>query len=260
MDPPNGDSKEMDRNRQAQKIVYYIHNYYMDSFNNRNVHMRNCGNRNYRRTTVIDHASNDVDELPCPHPDEAFSDPTPSTGPALHPIQTNALLQTQLCHNPNVLVPPLQPVQNAVPKEIADMSLSLTNHQPRLDLRPVPSSDSSNYNAEHLEHLDSSLAPLPSIQLSGNTLADILTPHAHDLLVPSDVSIPSAKRSMSDPSLFFSIRNSEQCSSPSNSSLMFPSTSRSHYVMVFSLAVFFCLIIISLHKWVMKEYINNYVC
>ncbi|KAF8811939.1 hypothetical protein BYT27DRAFT_7183269 [Phlegmacium glaucopus] len=238
--PPDSPNDEMQDNRQAQQI-YYIQNYYTNSFNNRNFHMRNCGNHNYRRTTVIDYASSN--ELPYPQPDEALSGPTPSTRPDSHPIQTN-------------------------PKDIADVSLP-TNYQPRLDParspRPVTPSDSSDYN---VEHLDPSLAPVPSIQLSGSTLADVLTPRGHDQLVPSDVSIPRTKCSMSDPptrSLFFGIRNSEQPSPSSpNSSLVVPNTSRSHisipvhYVMLFSSAILFCLVffIIALHKRVLKEYIN----
>ncbi|KAF8811970.1 hypothetical protein BYT27DRAFT_7183295 [Phlegmacium glaucopus] len=166
-----------------------------------------------------------------------------------------------MCRNPNILVPPLQPVaiavQNEVPKEIADVPLS-KNYQPRLDPakspRPFPRSDSRNYNVEHLEHLDPSLAPVSSIQLSGNTLADVFTPHAHDPLVPSYVSM----RSMSDPttrSLFLGMSgNSEQPSPPSpNSSLVVPSTSRSHisipvhYFMLFSSAILFCVIRILHH-------------
>ncbi|KAF8811982.1 hypothetical protein BYT27DRAFT_7183316, partial [Phlegmacium glaucopus] len=101
-------------------------------------------------------------------------------------------------------------VQNEVPKEIADVPLS-TNYQPHLDPakspQPVPLSDSSNYNAEHLEYVDSSLAPISSIQSPGNTLADVLAPRAYDPPVPSDASIPNG--------------NSEQPSPPSpNSSLV----------------------------------------
>ncbi|KAF8815808.1 hypothetical protein BYT27DRAFT_7192207 [Phlegmacium glaucopus] len=76
-DSPNNDLQEMDRgedNRRAQKI-YYIQNYYTNSFNNHKFQRRNCDNYNNRRTTVIDHASNDVDERPYPQPDEAFSGP-----------------------------------------------------------------------------------------------------------------------------------------------------------------------------------------
>ncbi|KAF8810021.1 hypothetical protein BYT27DRAFT_7186866 [Phlegmacium glaucopus] len=233
-DSPNNDLQEMDRgedNRQAQKI-YYIQNYFMNSFNNRNVHMQNCGNHNYRRTTVTYHASNDVDELPYPRPDEAVSGPTPSTRP--DPILTNPFLQTP----------------NAVSNEIADAPLPM-DYQPRLDPatspRPLPLSDSSDYNVEHLEHVDCSLAPASSIQLSGSTLADVLTPQ----LVPLDVSIPSPKRSMTDPatrSPFFSILIT------SRSHISIPM----HYVMLFSSAVLFCLVffIIALHKRVLKEYIN----
>ncbi|KAF8810017.1 hypothetical protein BYT27DRAFT_7186855 [Phlegmacium glaucopus] len=166
----------------------------------------------------------------------------------------------------------LHPIQKNL-KEIADVCLQ-TNYPPRLEPdkspRPVPPSDSSDYNVEYLEHLDSSLAPSPvsSIQLSDNTLADVLTPRAHDPLVPSDVSIPNTKRSMNDPptrSPFLGIHNSEQPSALSpNSSLVVPNTSRSHisipihYVMLFSSAVLFCLVlfIIALHKRVLKEYIN----
>jgi len=78
--------------RQAQKI-YHTQNCYMDSLNDRNFQMLNCGNENCwslsalrsqypsifiltnwldRRTTVIDHAkTTNKDELPHPQPCEA---------------------------------------------------------------------------------------------------------------------------------------------------------------------------------------------
>ncbi|KAF8811964.1 hypothetical protein BYT27DRAFT_7335939 [Phlegmacium glaucopus] len=215
--PNNNDIQEMDRgedNRRAQKI-YYIQNYYMNSFNNHKLQMRNCGNR--RRTTDIYRAGNDVDEFPYPKYDEASSGPTPSTGPDSHPNITNPLLQTQMRHNPNISVPPQQPVgiavRGEVPKEIADVPPLSTNYQRGLDPakspRPVPPSDSSDSNVEHLEHLDSSLAPVSSIQLSGNT-----------------------------------------SSSPSNSGLVVPSTSRSHILipvhcfMLFLSSVLFLILIL----------------
>ncbi|KAF8810024.1 hypothetical protein BYT27DRAFT_7186877 [Phlegmacium glaucopus] len=61
---------------------------YMNSFNDHNFQMRNCGNNNYSSypATVIGRASNDVQS------DGAFSGPRPSTGPNTlsdAPLQTN---------------------------------------------------------------------------------------------------------------------------------------------------------------------------
>ena len=139
---------------------------------------------------------------------------TPSTGPNLHHIQKNFLLQTQICPHPNILTPLLWPTASAVHavptgREIADVTLKEPAKPPRSG-PPDTSSDRTYRDLEHLleQLLDSSLATVAIIHFSGNRLADVLTPRARDAfkalyaLVALDVSFLSTnlKHTGGDPS------------------------------------------------------------
>ena len=174
---------------------------------------------------------------------------------------------------------PLGP-QNArgpptVPTEIAKSShgnvhLQMNALSPPPSPQPIsPSHISGNYthhNVKYLEQLlDSSLATVPVIQFSGNTLTDVLTPRAYDTFKAlCSVATLDAPASSTRPEIptrrptFSDIDNdyphSSNHSSPlPNPSLEVPRTGRMHvhisiyvhYIMLFSwagLAVVSCLV------------------
>ena len=182
------------------------------------------------------------------------------------------------------LLPPLGP-QNATdlptaPTEVAKSLSNPSNMDRQTNALSPPqfpqpispshiSEDHTQHNIKYLEQLlDSSLATIAVIQFSGNTLADVLTPRAHDtfkalyalaaLDAPKSSTKPRENETPTRPTFSdIGIDNDCPCSSNhspplSNSSLAVPRTGRIHisipvdYVMILSwvgLAIVSCLVV-----------------
>ena len=169
----------------------------------------------------------------------------------------------------NIILPPIGPHYatglSIAPTETAESNLSNT-HLLRNTLSPTQheslqtispshiSGDHTHHNIKYLEQLlDSSLATVAVIQISGNTLADVLTPRAYDAfkalyaLTALDAEASSTRPGESDipkHSTFLDIINNCPYSSNHlppypNSSFAVPRTGRIHmsisvnYVMIF---------------------------
>jgi len=164
------------------------------------------------------------------------------------------------------------PVQHAASSEItksgpSDMNLQMNALSTPQSPRPISpshfSGDHTPHNIKHLEQLlDSCLATVAVIQLSGNTLTDVLTPRAYDTiralyaLAALDPPVPNTKhRGDEIPTRSTSYSYSSNRSPPlPDSSLAVPRTGRIHisismdYVKLFlwaGLAAVFCLVVFS---------------
>ena len=204
---------------------------------------------------------------------ECVFPPLASTGPPPNPF-IPTLTPTG---NPYISTSVSAAVQQIAPTEIAMSSPSNVHLQTNAlstahSLQPSHvSRDYTHHNIKYLEQLlDSALATVAVIQISGNTLADVLTPRAYDTfkalyaLAALDVSASSTKPRVSEIVLTRSplsdigndcpdSSNPHYSPSLSNSRLAVPRTGMIHisipmdYVMLFSwagLAAVSCLVVI----------------